>query len=130
MSTTAATIGALSVLVCASAVGQGNMGFLQGAPASYLTGDDVKLLREALSAVLQGTKAGTSQTWQNAASGNSGKITLVSSFNTQDSRECRQLRIETRAKNGIDNALTTNMCRSEGDQWKVDAEAQPGPATR
>jgi surface antigen len=130
MSTAAATIGALSFLVCVGAVGQGNMAFLKNSPVAYLTTDDVKLLREALAVVLDSNAPNGDQTWRNAATGSSGRVKMLLHFNTQDNRECRRLRIETHTTKGGDGAFITSVCRSPGDQWKTDADAQPAPAAK
>jgi surface antigen len=119
--------GILSVWACACALGQ-NLGFLKDSPIGTLTDADVSMMRGAIAATLQGTDSGTYRTWQNPETGSSGKITMMSKFNTQDGRECRKLRVETHTRRGGDGASTVSMCRTGDGDWKADPHAQAAPS--
>jgi surface antigen len=119
----AAAAAVLSVCVAVCAVGQ-NLGFLKDSPAYYLDADDVKLQRAAAAAVLETGDAGAYRDWHNAASGSSGKVTVLSSFNTQDGRECRKLRYDMHTTKGGDGAYTLSACRAAGEPWKVNSDAR------
>jgi surface antigen len=122
-----AALGALSVWACADSLGQ-NLAFLKDSPIGALNDADVTLLRAAISTALQGADAGTYRTWENSATGNSGKITVLSKFNTEDGRECRRLRVETHTRKAGDGTSTMSLCRTANDEWKVDPHARPVPA--
>jgi surface antigen len=122
----AAALGALSVWACAGSLGQ-NLSFLKNSPIGALNDADVSLLREAISTAVQGADAGTSRTWENSETGNSGKVTMLSMFSTQDGRECRRLRVETHTRKAGDGTSTVSLCRNANDEWKVDPHARPAP---
>ena len=122
-----ATLAAFTAFVSFAVAAQGNLGFLKDAPVAYLNEEDLKLLREATAAVLNSTEDGVTRTWQNAATGNSGKIESLSRFNTEDHRECRRLRIHNHTKRAGDGTSTMNVCRASGGRWLMDPEAQPAP---
>ena len=84
-------------------------------------------MREAADAVLKSTESGASRTWQNDASGNSGKVTALSAFNTEDHRECKRLRMESQTKKGGNGDTTMTVCRASGGPWKIDTDARPAP---
>jgi surface antigen len=109
-----------------AAVAQGNLAFLRQAPAAYLKEDDLKLMREAATAVLNSSESGVARTWENTATGNSGKIQRLSTFKTDDGRECQRLRIETRTKKAGPGVQTMNVCRaSDSGEWLLDPDARP-----
>jgi surface antigen len=115
---------AASISLCAyPAFAQGGLGFLQDAPAGKLTKEDVDLLKAAAEQAVSGAP-GVPKPWSNPATGNSGAITLLQSFNSADGRSCRRLRVETQAK-ATSGVYTTNVCRAEGGPWQIDTEARP-----
>jgi len=120
------TAAAVVAVLASAAVAQGNLGFLKSAPVASMTESDMKLVREAAAAVMNGSN-GEARSWQNSASGNSGRIQRLSSFNTEDGRECRRLRFENQTKKGVKGASVMNICRASGGDWLLDPDARPAP---
>jgi surface antigen len=121
-----ATLVVLAMFGCSSGFAQGgNLGFLKGAPVTYLNADDIKLMREAAAAVLNSSDPGATRTWQNPSTSSSGKIEALSSFNTEDHRECRKLRLEIHTTRGGDGSQAMKVCRSPGGKWLTDPDARP-----
>jgi surface antigen len=108
---------------------QGGLGFLKNAPAGQLDEQDLQLVREATSAVLSSSDPQASRDWQNPASGNSGKVSAISRFSTEDHRECRQLRFESHTRQRGEGQATMNVCRSPGGKWLLDPDARPASAS-
>jgi surface antigen len=117
----------LCALLSCTVLAQGNLGFLKDAPIAYFDQQDMKLLHEAVDEVLSSAEPQTSRSWQNPATGSSGKIEAVARFNTEDGRECRALRIQNHAVKGGDGLMRMNMCRSAGGKWRADPDARPAP---
>ena len=91
-------------------------------PSAKFNADDWRLQREAQDLVLASSDAGSKHDWQNPATGNSGKIELLRSFQSSDGRECKRLRITNRAGESK-NVTTTNACRSGAGKWRMDSTA-------
>jgi len=121
-----ATLAALTAGLSCMASAQ--LGFLKNAPTGNLDEQDVKLMRDATGAILASSDPQAVRTWQNPASGNSGKISALSQFNTDDHRECRRLRLDTHTKLGGDSTSTMNVCRATGGKWLLDPDARPTAA--
>jgi surface antigen len=91
-------------------------------PTAKFNAEDFRLQGEARDAVLAATDNGTTRSWQNAATGNSGNIQLLRSFQSSDGRECKRIRIATQA--GPSKGVSVmNMCRSGQGSWRMDSTA-------
>jgi surface antigen len=91
-------------------------------PSAKFTADDFRMQREAQESVLVSTDIGTTRSWENPATGNSGSIKLLRSFQSSDGRECKRLQITNQA--GPAKAVSVmNMCRSGTGPWRVDSTA-------
>jgi hypothetical protein len=123
----AAAAAVLSIGAAVCAVAQFSDNFGRYGPMAHLDEEDVKLQQAATDAVLEPGDAGAYRDWHNAASGSSGKVTVLSSFNTQDGRVCRKLRYDVHANKGGDGAYTVSMCRAGGEQWKMASDAKQVP---
>jgi surface antigen len=123
-------LAALCALLPCAVLAQGNLGFLKNAPVAYLNQQDLTLIREAADAVLSSADPQASRSWQNPATGNSGKIEALARFNTEDHRECRTLRIQNHTTKGGDGTMRMNVCRSAGGRWLMDPDARPAGASR
>src|SRR5579862_6939946 len=66
-------------------------------PSAKFNAEDLRLQAEAREAVLAAPDNGTTRSWQNPATGNSGKIQLLRSFQSSDGRECKRIRITSQA---------------------------------
>ncbi len=91
-------------------------------PSAKFNAEDRRLQGEAREAVLASTDNGTTRSWENPATGNSGSIELLRSFQSSDGRECKRIRINTQA-GPSKNAATMNMCRSGQGKWRMDSTA-------
>jgi surface antigen len=91
-------------------------------PSAKFNAEDRRLQGEAQEAVLASTDNGTKRGWDNPATGNSGSIELLRSFQSSDGRECKRIRITTQAgpSKGV---ATMNMCRSGQGKWRMDSTA-------
>ncbi len=116
----------LAAIVCSAAVAQGGLGFLHDAPVGYFTSDDFALMQTATSEVLNSTDRHATKTWQNPATGNSGRITLLASFTSSEGRDCRRLRVENYTPE-ITGSSTVKVCRFPDGGWLIDSNAKPKP---
>ena len=115
----------MSIVQLSPAYGQ-NMRFLLNTPVEKFNDEDFARLKAAALTVLDHPGPGAKQSWDNAATGNSGTITLLQSFSTADGRECHKLHIENRAK-ALYGASDMNVCRGADRHWLMDPEATPAP---
>jgi surface antigen len=91
-------------------------------PSAKFTADDFRMQREAQDSVLASTDIGTTRSWENPATGNSGSIKLLRSFQSSDGRECKRIQITNQA--GPSKAVSTmNMCRNGAGPWRIDSTA-------
>jgi surface antigen len=91
-------------------------------PSAKFNADDFRMQREAQDSVLASTDIGTTRSWANPATGNSGSIKLLRSFQSSDGRECKRIRITNQA--GAEKGVSImNMCRSGAGPWRVDSTA-------
>jgi hypothetical protein len=84
-----------------------------------LTQADVDMIKGALAAKIHGQRQGTTASWTNAKSGNSGAITLVA-ISTRDGRRCEQIEYRMVAANRTtaDRYVLTS-CRQADGSWKL-----------
>jgi surface antigen len=104
-----------------SASPQGMTGFMKNSPVAYFKEDDFKLMREAITAVLESEEPNASRTWENSATGNSGKIQVLKSFQSEDGRDCKQIRIDNKAKKAKGSSKP-NICREPGGDWRFNQQ--------
>jgi surface antigen len=91
-------------------------------PSAKFNADDRRMQGDAQNAVLAATEIGTTRSWENAATGNSGKIELLRVFQSADGRDCKRIRITSQA--GPSTGVSTmNMCRSGTGKWRIDSMA-------
>jgi 17 kDa common-antigen outer membrane protein len=115
----------LLIVQLSPAFGQ-NMRFLLNTPVEKFNDEDFARLKAAALTLLDHPSPGAKQSWDNAATGNSGTLTLLQSFSTADGRECHKLHIENRAK-ALQGASDMNVCRGADRRWLMDPEATPAP---
>jgi hypothetical protein len=116
----------LWIVQLSPAFGQSNMRFLLNTPVEKFNDEDFARLKAAALALLDHPSPGAKQSWDNAATGNSGTLTLLQSFSTADGRECHKLHIENHAK-ALNGASDMNVCRGADHRWLMDPEAEPAP---
>jgi surface antigen len=94
-----------------------------------LTDKDIAILRKLVREDLTGKPKGTTLSWRNPTSQNSGTVTLLDQFASQG-RDCRRVRYLIRpgssqpaAVKSATYVLTT--CRMPDGSWKQDNQAKP-----
>jgi surface antigen len=116
----------LAGIVSTAAIAQNSLAFLRDAPVGYFISDDFVLMQTATSTVLRGTDRGTTRSWRNPATGNSGSITLLASFTSTEGRDCKRLRVENHTEE-ISGSSTVKVCRFADGGWLLDSSAKPKP---
>lgn len=104
-----------------SASPQGLTGFMKNSPIAYFKEEDFKLMREAIEAALQSEEPNAARAWENAATGNSGTIQVLKSYQSDDGRDCKQVRIDNMAKKAKGSSKP-NICREPGGDWRFNEE--------
>jgi len=117
-------LAALAVLPRPRALGQGNLGFLRDTPFAHFRGDDSKLMRQAAMTVLKDAKPGSTQSWQNPATGNSGTVTLDQMFTGTSGRPCGLLTIASRTRQ-VSGSSQMTVCQRQDGQWALATEQPP-----
>ncbi len=124
-----ASLAVLLVLgACASlaVLAQSNLGAFKDSPSGKFTPEDFEMLWATVDAVSVTRKAGTSKTWENAATGSGGTIKLLNVFTTADGRDCRRLKVDNHAKK-VKGSSQQIVCAGPDGKWMIDAEARPAP---
>ncbi len=97
-----------------------------------LSTEDTAIIRKLVREDLTGKPNGTTLSWSNPESENSGTVTLIDSF-ASSGRDCRRVRyiVEPGPKQAsfarTANYVLTN-CRLPDGTWKIDNEARPDAA--
>jgi surface antigen len=81
---------------------------------------DYKLAREALETLLNEKPpiVGHYDTWNNSASGNHGKFTILEIFTSRE-MPCRKVNADiSYRRSGSTRSFTLNFCRLSGGEWK------------
>jgi surface antigen len=119
----ALALGAFAVLAMAPSHA-GNLDFLSKSPVSYFNDEDIRLLKAAVTEVLDDSNVRATKNWSNPATGNSGKVEGRSAFKTAEGVECRRVRVTNHAK-AVDGQGTYTVCKVPGEDWVVDQAAKP-----
>ena len=116
-----ALVAGLMALVTASA---GNMSFLADSPVAYFNPDDMELMRQSATKVLEASDPNSRETWSNAKTGASGIAQVRGQFTASNGTPCKRLRIVNRAR-GLESDATYTVCRSPDRGWIFNADAAP-----
>ena len=116
-----ALIAGCTAVITASA---GNMSFLADSPVAYFNPDDMALMRESATKVLEAPDPNSRQTWSNARTGASGIAQVRGQFTASNGTPCKRLRIVNRAR-GLESDATYTVCRSPEQGWIFNATAAP-----
>ena len=111
-----------AALITASAA---NLGFLDKSPVAYFTPEDMDLMRNNATKVLDDASGGTSkQSWSNTKTGASGWAQVRGQFTTSDGTPCKRLRVVNKAK-GLTSDATYTVCKHPERGWAMNADAEP-----
>jgi surface antigen len=89
-----------------------------GDPALYqgLADSDVTLASRLVQATLEKAPDGATRRWTNDQTGNSGEITALRTYATEDGSFCRDYREEL-AVGGTTGRFYHTACRDDADRW-------------
>jgi hypothetical protein len=116
-----ALIAGCTAVITASA---GNMSFLANSPVAYFNSDDMELMRQSATKVLEASDPNSKQTWSNAKTGASGMAQVRGQFTASNGTPCRRLRIVNRVR-GLESDATYTVCKSAESGWIFNADAAP-----
>ena len=116
-----ALIAGCTAVITASA---GNMSFLANSPVAYFNSDDMELMRQSATKVLEASDPNSRETWSNAKTGASGIAQVRGQFTASNGTPCKRLRIVNRAR-GLESDATYTVCRSPDQGWIFNADAAP-----
>jgi hypothetical protein len=92
-----------------------------------LTQSDLAIMRKLVREGLAGKPDGTTLSWSNPESQNSGTVELLQAFSSQG-RDCRRVRYVVKPgpndEADVDSYVLTNCRRADG-KWRIDADAKP-----
>lgn len=93
-----------------------------------LTKSDITIVRKLVREDLTGKSKGTTLSWNNAASGNSGTVTLLADFRSQG-RDCRRVGyvVKSAPRQAAASSSTYELtsCHLPDGTWKIDSAAKP-----
>jgi hypothetical protein len=109
-----------AVLCLWSACAHAQINPFRGYKGPVLTKADLDQGRQAADRLLNAdaAKVGASETWTGPTSGNSGTLTVQSTFERQGNT-CRSLRSVVNYKAGTKRNWTLNVCRLPNGEWKL-----------
>lgn len=119
----AALIAGCMAMVTASA---GNLSFLADAPVAYFNSDDMELMRQNATKVLEAPDPNSKQTWSNAKTGASGMAQVRGQFTASNGTPCKRLRIVNKVR-GLQSDATYTVCKTADQGWIFNADAAPAP---
>jgi surface antigen len=101
----------------------GNYGFLKDSPISSFTEEDVSMMMKAADDALNDATPHAKREWQNPATGNSGQMEVLRSFELADGTSCRTLQVFNKAK-AAENRATHSVCKSADGTWMIRPDAK------
>lgn len=118
-----------ALLLLAPADGFAQLGRPQFRTMPKLSDSDIAMVRKLVREDLTGKPNGTTLSWHNPQTDNSGTVTLLSTF-TSTGRDCRRVRyVVNPGKNATPQekpgTYELNSCRSADGTWKLDSQARP-----
>ncbi len=114
-----------AALLSAAVVGSAsNMDFLKDAPLGQFEEEDMRMLRAAAAQLAQENVKGAAREWRNEATGNSGRLEILSVFTSEDGRHCMKLLVITRSKSAQQRSQYP-VCAGADGRWLIDTEAAP-----
>jgi len=116
-----ALIASCTAVITASA---GNLSFLADSPVAYFNSDDMELMRQTATKVLDSPDANAKQSWSNAKTGASGMAQVRGQFTASNGTPCKRLRIVNKAR-GLQSDATYTVCKTADSGWIFNADAAP-----
>ena len=116
-----ALIASCTAVITASA---GNLIFLADSPVAYFNSDDMELMRQTATKVLDSPDANAKQSWSNAKTGASGMAQVRGQFTASNGTPCKRLRIVNKAR-GLQSDATYTVCKTADSGWIFNADAAP-----
>jgi surface antigen len=112
--------GAIAVVCLWSTCAYAQINPFRGYKGPVLTKADLDQGIQAADKLLKtdGGKVGTSETWTSPTSGNSGTVTILSTFERKGNT-CRAMRSVVDYKDGTKRTWTLNVCRLPNGDWKI-----------
>jgi surface antigen len=115
------TLASLTALALLCVVPRGgyasNWAFLDNAPMTYFTEEDMRMYQDALGQALNEASDGDTRTWSNPATGASGEIRLMRTLHEQDTT-CRVTRIRSTAR-GYTETGNYRVCKQDDGSWTI-----------
>lgn len=108
----------LLVLMAANMSYAGNLSFLKDSAIAKFDDEDVRLLMEAVTAVLSDTAAPTKRQWRNERTGHFGELRTSSMLLGRNGVSCKRLRVVNHAGTRKSKATYT-MCNIPPDGWRL-----------
>jgi hypothetical protein len=97
-----------------------NMRFLKDSAVSHFNDQDVAMMMQNMDDALNDTQAPTSREWKNSASGNAGKVEVLSAHKNADGMPCKRVRFTNHARNGIVGSSTYAFCK-RSEKWMIES---------
>ena len=111
-------------LACTATALTTNYGFLKDAPISSFTEEDVAIMMKAADDALNDATPRARREWSNPATGNSGHMEVLRSFQLADGTACRTLQFYNKAK-AKENRATHSLCKAADGTWMIHHGAKP-----
>jgi surface antigen len=124
---------ATAVLLAAPTSGFGQYG-TTFRTSPKLTSADIEMIQTLVRQDLTGKPNGTTLSWSNPQSENSGTVTLIDTFISRG-RDCRRVRYEVKpgpnqASYAEQSSYVLTNCRLSDGTWQTDSEATPDASQR
>ena len=99
-------------------VGKGAISIFTSPETSFLTAEDINMIKyEALQLAEHGD-AGDTREWKNKNSFNYGKLTLLRVYK-EDSQTCREIKVDFYSRDNESDARTLRGCKQPDGSWLV-----------
>ena len=100
-----------------------NVTFMRNSPLAKMTSEDLTLMRTAMREALNKGADGTSKRWDNPATGASGVVTPLKSYQ-REGAACRTVEIFNEAQ-GFSGRTRHDFCKQADGSWTAPAPAKP-----
>ena len=105
-------------------VSAGNLSFLADTPLAHFSPQDMDLMRQNATKVLDDPAANAKQAWSNAKTGASGLARVRGQFTAADGTPCKRLLVVNKIQ-GLESEATYTVCKHADRGWAFNADAVP-----